>query len=62
MPGKKKMPVEAYLRGNKFPEKIILWQGDGGTVIKWRGDRTSQCRDELLMPQNNIMNWWYYEY
>ena len=24
MPGKKKMPVEAYLRGNKFPEKIIL--------------------------------------
>jgi len=34
MPGKKKMPVEAYLRGNKFPEKIILLQGDGGTVIK----------------------------
>lgn len=24
MPSKKKMPVEAYLRGNKFPEKIIL--------------------------------------
>lgn len=24
MPGKKKMPVEAYLRGNQFPEKIIL--------------------------------------
>ena len=24
MPGKKRMPVEAYLRGNKFPEKINL--------------------------------------
>ena len=24
MPGKKRMPVEAYLRGNKFPEKVIL--------------------------------------
>ena len=24
MPGKKKMTVEAYLRGNKFPEKIVL--------------------------------------
>ena len=24
MPGKKKMSVEAYLRGNQFPEKIIL--------------------------------------
>ena len=24
MPGKNKMPVEAYLRGNKFPEKTIL--------------------------------------
>ena len=24
MPAKKKMPVEAYLRGNKFPEKIVL--------------------------------------
>ena len=24
MPGKNKMPVEAFLRGNKFPEKIML--------------------------------------
>jgi methionyl-tRNA formyltransferase len=24
MPGKKKMTVEAYLRGNKLPEKIVL--------------------------------------
>lgn len=24
MPGKKKMPVEAYLRGNQFPERIVL--------------------------------------
>lgn len=25
MPGKNKMKVEAYLRGNKFPEHILLW-------------------------------------
>lgn len=24
MPGKKKMPAEAYLRGNEFPERVIL--------------------------------------
>jgi methionyl-tRNA formyltransferase len=24
MPGKNKMNMSAYLRGNKFPEKIIL--------------------------------------
>jgi methionyl-tRNA formyltransferase len=32
MPGKKKMTVEAYLRGNNFPND--KGTGDGGTVIK----------------------------
>ena len=30
MPGKNKMSVEAYLRGNKFPEKRILVTGNSG--------------------------------